>query len=81
MGNYAIAFTISIVYFIIKYVENHIIKKDHVPLKKMMRETFIVFLATICGFFIFGQLRPIINETIQPRGGGSSVAFTDNPTF
>lgn len=81
MDKYAVSFSISIVYFILKYVETHVIKKDPVPLKKMMRETIIVFISTILGFFIFDQLSPIINETIQPRGGGSSVAFTDNPTF
>ena len=81
MNQYSIALSVSIVFFIIKYIETHVIKKDPLPLKILLRECMFVFISVIIGFFMIQQVSPIIQTATMPRGGGTSVAFTDNPTF
>lgn len=81
MNEYSVAFSVSIVFFIIKYIETHVIKKDPLPLKNLIKESIIVFLSVIIGFFMITQVSPMIQHVTMPKGGGTSAAFTDNPTF
>jgi len=81
-NQYSVAITIAIVHFIIKYVETHVIKKDPQPVKKMFRESFIVFLSCIIGFFVMDQLSPMFNDMLpSTTHKGGSIAFTDEPVF
>lgn len=77
---YVLSITIAIVHFIIKYIERNVIKKDEIALKTMVRDSIIVFIASVIGFFLMDQLTPMLNETAKMSGRGS-VAFTDNPNF
>ena len=78
-NTYAIATTISVVYFIIKYIEVHMIKKEDDTLGKLVKDSLVVFLSCLVGFFVLGQVGTILNDSVGKKGG--SLAFTDNPTF
>lgn len=81
-SQYSISMTIAIVHFIIKYVETHVVKKDPQPLKKMFRESFIVFLSCIIGFFVIDELTPMFDDIIPSvTHKGGSIAFTGDPNF
>ena len=80
-SQYTVSLVISIVHFIIRYIETHVIKKDPLPVKTMMREAVLVFISCMVGFFLIQQLTPLISDVTQGKQGGASVAFTDNPSF
>ena len=76
---YAIATAISIVFFVIKYVQIHMVKKEKEPVSAIAKDSLIVFISCVVGFFVLDQAGTAITQTTK-RGGGSP-AFTDNPTF
>lgn len=80
---YMLSTSISFVYFMIRFIEIRIGKKDPVPFKQMLKDTFIVFISCILGGFVLDQMTPFMNESPNSSrgGGGKSPAFTDNPNF
>ena len=78
-NTYAIATAISVVYFIIKYIEVRMVKKDDDPMSKLMKDSLVVFLSCVVGLFVLGQVGTILSDGGGKRGG--SLAFTDNPNF
>ena len=78
---YSVSITISIVHFIIKYIETHVVKKEPEPLKKMFRESFIVFLSCMIGFFVMEQIGSMFEDIVPTTRKGGSIAFTDDPSF
>ena len=69
---------ISIIFFIAKFIEMRFIDKENKPLKFLIRDSLIVYISVISGFFIVTQLEPVI------EGGtiiSTPVVFTDNPSF
>ena len=50
-------------------------------MKIVIKDTFVVFIASILGITLLAQLSPFLNETKMSGGGGKSPAFTDNPNF
>jgi hypothetical protein len=81
MGNIFVdAGIISVVFFIVKFIEMRFIDKESKPLKLLVRDTLLVFFSVIFGNFVIEQLKPMIKE------GGENVVispavFTDNPEF
>ena len=69
---------ISIVYFILKFIDSKYIQKDDKPLKENLKDSIIVFLAIIMVQFIFDQFN--VNEIIGNTKKSLS-AFTNNPDF
>ena len=60
----------------VKFVEMRFVEKENKPLKLLIRDTILVYLCSVSGFFIMDQLKPVINvENVSP------AVFTDNPTF
>ena len=54
-----------------------IIEKENKPLKLLIRDSILVYFSVVFGYFIIGQINPIIH-------GGSKLitpVFTDNPGF
>jgi len=78
---YSVSITIAIVHFIIKYIETRAVKKELEPLKKMFRDSFVVFLSCIMGFFVMDQIGPMFDDMGPSTRKGGSIAFTDDPSF
>jgi hypothetical protein len=76
---FLISAIISVIFFIIKFIEMRFIEKESKPLKLLIRDSLLVYFSVLVGSFILDQLKPIIHE-----GGekvGSPIVFTDNPDF
>ena len=73
------ALIIAIVFLVIKFIEMRFIDKESKPLKLLIRDTLLVYLSVVAGYFILEQLKPVI------QNGGASIintpVFTDNPGF
>lgn len=69
---------ISFIFFIVKFLEMRYIDDEIKPLKQLFRDTLIVYICVVIGFFIFEQLTPVIEET---KIVNAPPAFTDNPPF
>jgi hypothetical protein len=76
---FLIAFIISVVFLITKFIEMRFVDKESKPLKFLIRDAVLVYFSVISGYFIINQMNPIIKGAI----GGSKVTpvFTDNPGF
>ena len=51
------------------------ITKNTVPLKKLVRDTLVVYISYISGIFVYTQIEPIKDLASSP------VVFTNNPEF
>jgi len=70
---------ISIIFFIIKFIEMRFIDKENKPLKLLIRDSLVVYVSVVAGDFVVGQLAPFMNdESIMTS---SPTAFVDNPPF
>jgi len=69
---------ISVIFIIAKFIEMRFVDKESKPLKLLIRDALLVYISVIMGYFILGQLKPIIQE-----GGVISTpqVFTGNPEF
>jgi hypothetical protein len=63
-----------------KFIEMRLIEKENKPLKTLIRDTLVVYLSVVIGYFIMDQLKPFSQE-----GAGNLLVnppvFTDNPGF
>ena len=75
---FLVAAIISVIFFIIKFLEMRFIDTEPKPLKLLIRDTLLVYVSVVFGHFIIDQLNPVINETITQS---TPLAFTDNPPF
>jgi hypothetical protein len=73
---FIIATIISIIFFIVKFIEMRFIKKESKPLKFLIRDALLVYFSVIISNFIINQINPVVNsvQKITP-------VFTDNPGF
>ena len=67
------AMTISLIYFIVKFAEIKFISKENRPIKFLVRDTVVVFVAGITGMYVINYFN---TERIQTAG-----AFTGVPDF
>lgn len=77
---FIIASIISVVYFIVKFIEMRYIEKESRPLKHLIRDTLVVYFSVICGHFILQQVKPMI-QSGGSEGATVTPVFTDNPEF
>ena len=75
---FLVAGIISIIFFVVKFLEMRYVEKESKPLKILIRDALVVYVSVVAGMFILEQLAPVIKETVVPT---SPVAFTDNPPF
>ena len=68
-------FVVCVVYLIFRFFEMRFILKETIPLKKLIRDTLLVFISFIAGNFIYTQIEPIKDLGTMP------VVFTNNPEF
>ena len=76
---FIIATIISVVYFIVKFIEMRFLTKDKKPLKTLFREAIIVNLSTLMGLFLVEQLK-IAKKSMNENVDSTNV-FTDKPDF
>jgi hypothetical protein len=79
---------IAIIFFIVKFLEMRFISGETLPLKVLIRETIIVYLASVVGMYTLSQFRQsdLVKNSVLGGGGGASDAaivgaFTANPDF
>ena len=70
------AAVISIIFFIAKFIEMRFIEKENKALKLLIRDSLLVYVSVVSGYFILEQLTPMIQ-----KGGQPTMVFTDNPEF
>lgn len=68
---------ISIVFFIVKFIEMRFVEKENKPLKYLTRDSLLVYFSTLAGHFIITQL----SHGFEKLEGGSTPVFIDNPSF
>jgi hypothetical protein len=69
---------ISVIFFIAKFLEMQYIDKEPKPLKILIRDSLLVYISSILGWFVLDQLKPVINDIDIST---TPLAFTDNPPF
>lgn len=79
----SISFFISVVYFIIRFIEMNFIEKEPKPIKLMLKDTAFVFISVNLGKFLISQ---IFGESANSLTGGDTInktveAFTGEPGF
>ena len=72
-----ISAVISIIFLIAKFIEMRFIEKENKPLKLLIRDTLLVYVSVICGYFVVNQVKPVV----QNAGGNVTPVFTDLPDF
>ena len=75
---FLVAGIISVIFFIVKFLEMRFVDKESKPLKFLIRDTVVVYVSVVSGNFVYEQLTPAIAENVI---GSSPIAFTDNPPF
>ena len=73
------ALAISTVFFLFKFLEMKMLPdEDKKPLKVVMKETFVVYFASIVGIYMYAQFD---SQEIKSGGAKTTMAFVDNPSF
>jgi hypothetical protein len=75
---FLIAGIISIIFFIIKFVEMRFIEKENKPLKYLIRDSLLTYFSVVIGYFVIEQIKPITEEIMTNK---QTNVFTDNPNF
>ena len=73
------ALIVSVVFFIVKFIEMRFIDKEPKPLKFLVRDTLVVYFSVICGNFVLEQVEPMLNDGTEISK--ITPVFTDNPGF
>ena len=74
---------ISVLFFFVKMIEMKYIEKEMKPLKYIVRDTIIVFLASFLPIYGFFSLNGPISEIlgVQDSNISPTQVFTDMPGF
>ena len=68
---------ISVVFFLFKFLEMKFHSDDEKkPLKVVIKETLMVYSASMVGIYMYSQF-----DVTELKGGKSTMAFVDNPSF
>ena len=73
------ALIISIVFFIVKFIEMRFVDSEPKPLKLLVRDTLVVYFSVIFGNFILEQVEPLLNNGAEISK--VTPVFTDSPGF
>lgn len=71
---------VSVIYFIVKFIEMKYIDKEMKPIKVLFRDVLLVYVSVVVGFFVIQQLDPVVQETLNSTSS-IPIAFTDMPPF
>jgi hypothetical protein len=79
---FVIAGVIAIVFCILKFIEMRFIEKETKPVKLLLKDTVIVYLCSVIGYYVLEQIGSLVKE-----GGGvvgeknMAEVFTGEPEF
>ena len=73
---FLLAGVISVVFFIAKFAEMRFSEDEPKPLKLMLRDTLLVYVCIVCGYYLLEQMKPFQGNVGQP-----TQIFMDNPEF
>jgi len=73
------AILISILYFLLKVIENKILTKEDMKLKIVFKDSLLVFLSVVIGLNLVEQIMPLIYESGELVT--NPPVFTDVPGF
>lgn len=75
---FLIAGIISVIFFIVKFLEMRYIDNESKPLKILIRDSLVVYVSVVMSSFVIDQLQSIIHENDNST---TPQVFTDNPPF
>jgi hypothetical protein len=67
---------ISFIFLFFKFIEMRFIVKENKPFKELFRETMMVFVSIVVGYYLIEQVMPLKNINYE-----STKAFIGNPEF
>lgn len=76
MNSNIVSIIIAVCYLALKLAETKFITKDEKPLKLLFRDALIVYISSLCGFFVFSQIEPITDNIKN-----SPNVFVNDPDF
>ena len=76
---FLIAGIISVIFFLVKFLEMRYVDKESKPLKFLIRDTLVVYISVVTGNFIYEQVTPVIEETVNTPS--APIAFTYEAPF
>lgn len=77
-NTFIFATIISIVFFIIKFIEMRYVNRETKPLKHLVTDSFIVFICSILAQFVFEQFD---NAKDMINTSKTTSVFVDAPNF
>ena len=76
MVNFYLALVSVVVYFIIKFFEQRIIKKEQPNMKFLFRDSMLVGFSILLGEFVYNQFAPLTSITAK-----QPMVFVNDPDF
>lgn len=76
---FVIASLISVVFFVVKFIEMRFVEKENKPLKTLVKNTLLVYFSVLIANFVADQINPLMNG--GATGPKVTPVFTDNPGF
>tara|TARA_B100001063_G_C16514798_1_gene428671 strand:- start:104 stop:337 length:234 start_codon:yes stop_codon:yes gene_type:complete len=74
-SNFMVGGIISVIYFLLKFIEMRFIVKENKPLKLLFRDTLVVYIGSILGLSVYSQFNELSSVAAQPE------VFTNDPSF
>lgn len=72
---FIIGVVIAVIFLLFKFIEMKYILKEKKPLKTLFRDTVIVYISVVVGYYILNQISSDIVSNVSPE------VFTGNPGF
>ena len=72
---FIIGVVIAVIFLILKFIEMRYILKEKKPLKTLFRDTVVVYISVVVGYYTLKQISSDIVDNSSPE------VFTGNPGF
>jgi hypothetical protein len=72
---FVIGVVVSVIYLVFKFIEMKYILKENKPVKKLVRDTIIVYISVVIGYYTLSQISTGVIGNPVPE------VFTGNPGF
>tara|TARA_B100001989_G_C24140228_1_gene269891 strand:- start:104 stop:337 length:234 start_codon:yes stop_codon:yes gene_type:complete len=72
---FIIGVVIAVIFLIFKFIEMKYILKEKKPLKTLFRDTVVVYISVVVGYYTLNQISSDIVDNSSPE------VFTGNPGF
>ena len=72
---FIIGVVIAVIFLILKFIEMRYILKEKKPLKTLFRDTVVVYISVVVGYYTLNQISSDIVDNSSPE------VFTGNPGF